>query len=143
MQQPAIIFLLLAALFAATAARGQGALVFTVEQCRRVVQHHPADDVAYRAGVDGRGRSVAPADLPGPGAVQTPDTLTIYLDLPLVEFLADGTPPFTAQADVQAGAVDVDIRTGRLRYNGQPLGDPAAHAIAAACARQLKARQRH
>ena len=39
-QQPAIIFLLLAALFAATAARGQGYLVFTANDILRFSVSH-------------------------------------------------------------------------------------------------------
>ncbi len=142
MRRPAIILLLLATALAASAARAEGVVVVTVEQCRQVVAHQPADDVAYRPGVDVRGRPVAPADLAGPGAIRTPESITIALDLPLDEFLGAGTPPFIGQAEVQVGTVAYDIRTGRLSYNGQPLSDPAAHAIAAECARQLKARNR-
>ncbi len=142
MRRPAIILLLLATALAASAARAEGVVVVTVEQCRQVVAHQPADDVAHRPGVDVRGRPVAPADLAGPGAIRTPESITIALDLPLDEFLGAGTPPFIGQAEVQVGTVAYDIRTGRLSYNGQPLSDPAAHAIAAECARQLKARNR-
>jgi len=35
----------------------------TKENCQRLLAHIPADDVAYKAGVDVRGKAVAPADL--------------------------------------------------------------------------------
>ena len=142
MRRPANILLILAIACAASAARADGVVAVTVEQCRQVVAHRPADDVAYRPGIDVRRRPVAPADLAGPGAIQTPETVTIVLIPPLSEFLGAGTPPFTGRAEVQVGTVAYDIRTGRLAYNGQPLSDPAAHALAAACARQLTTRTR-
>ena len=136
-----IIFLLVTGL-AAAPAQTQDVVLVSLAQCRQVVAHQPADDVVYQPGVDAAGRPVAPADLAGPGTVQTPNFVTIALDLPLREFLGADTPPFTGKAEVLVGTVDYDIRTARLSYNGQPLSDPAAHAIAAACARQLKSRTR-
>ena len=142
MRRPAIFLCFLAIACGNSTARAEGVVMVTLEQCRQVVAHQPADDVAYRPGVDLRGRPVAPADLAGPGAIQTPEWIEIALDLPLGEFLRAATPPFTDRAEVQVGTVAYDIRTGRLNYNGQPLSDPAAHALAAECARQLKARTR-
>ncbi len=140
MRRPAIILFFLAIACAASAAPADRVVSVTVEQCRQVVAHQPADDVAYRPGVDFRGRPVAPADLAGPGAIETPEWIEIALIPPLREFLGAATPPFIDRAEVQVGTVAYDIRTGRLSYNGQPLSDPAAHALAAECARQLKAR---
>lgn len=121
--------------------RGEPLIVIDVDDCRHIVAHRPAPDVAYQPGQDARGRAVAPADLPSSGSIRTPEKVGIDLIIPLSTFLGDDTPPFTEDAEVNAGRVVVDTVTGEISYNGQSLGDPAANAIAAECARQLKARK--
>lgn len=62
--------IVLAACLIAPAAQGQGAkatagpMVITISKpdCSRLIQHVPAPDVAYKPGVDVRGRPVVPAD---------------------------------------------------------------------------------
>src|SRR3546814_16287943 len=51
-------------------------VVITAQDCSRLVEHRAAPAVAYRPGVDVRGRSVAPAALPGSRLdVQPPEQL--------------------------------------------------------------------
>lgn len=58
--------------FAADAIKVQ----ITPKDCARVVDHVPASDVEYKAGVDVHGRTVAPADLAGSTLkVPLPDVL--------------------------------------------------------------------
>lgn len=115
------------AVFAAVAAHaGNIVIVEEVGACRLVEIHRPAPDVAYQPGVDVHGRKVAPADLPGSAAVVLPKTIPVDLRIPLSAFLGAETPPFLDEAEVDAGRVSVDIRTGALFYNGQRLDSPYA-----------------
>src|SRR3546814_8990549 len=69
---------------AASAAKAdERRVVITAQDCSRLVEHSAAPDVAYRPGVDVRGRSVAPADLPGSRIdVQPPEAIefTVYFN---------------------------------------------------------------
>ena len=121
--------------------RAEPLIVIDIDDCRHIVAHQAAPDVAYQPGRDARGRAVAPADLPSSGSIRTPEKVGIDLIIPLTTFLGDDTPPFTEDAEVNAGRVVVDTVTGEISYNGRSLGDPAANAIAAECARQLRLQQ--
>ena len=55
--------------------------------CRRLVRHTPADDVAFRPGVDVRGNSVAPADLGGGNNLAIPDEIEIQIGIDLADRL--------------------------------------------------------
>ncbi|MEQ8734054.1 MAG: hypothetical protein RIC29_03960, partial [Rhodospirillaceae bacterium] len=41
--------------------------------CRKLISHIPADDVAFEPGLDVRGRKVAPTDLGGGYGITAPD----------------------------------------------------------------------
>ncbi len=135
------ILLLLSVLAAAGAGAAEPRVVIGAADCGRIVAHRPGADVAYQAGRDAEGGAVAPADLPGSGAVDVPNEVTIDLVIPLAVLLGADRPPLTETAELNAGRIVVDRKTGRLSYNGRPLGDPAANAIAEECARQLRARE--
>lgn len=96
--------------------------------CRRLERHVPAPDVAYRPGVDVRGRAVAPADL-YPSAAIVPERLAIYLGVDLRQRL--GLPPDLI-ADLPLGVIEVD--NGTVLFNGRPIVPDAVAALAAACA---------
>ena len=106
----------------------------TVEDCRALVAHQPAADVAFQPGIDVRGRPVVPADLPGAVAVTPPSTFIIPIEIDLVDRLGllPSAPGF--EADALIGTVLYD--NGQIFFNGQPLIDPLQTAIAEAC-RQL------
>lgn len=65
---------------------------FTVytEDCRQIVTHEPADDVAYLPGVDVSGNPVVPADLGGGYGITAPEEVTIDIRLDLAERLPLG-----------------------------------------------------
>lgn len=95
--------------------------------CRRLERHVPAPDVAYRPGVDVRGRPVAPADLaPAPAIV--PERLAIHLGVDLQRRLG---LPDDLIADLPLGVVEIENE--RVLFNGRPLAPDATAALAAAC----------
>jgi hypothetical protein len=111
-------------------------ITISTADCRRlVVKHTPAPDVAYKEGVDVRGRPVVPADLEGGVRIRTPERVAIEIIVPLRAFLGYYAPPRTEEAEVYLGTVILD--GDRLFYEGQPLDDPVTAAIAAECRRIL------
>lgn len=96
--------------------------------CRRLERHVPAPDVAYRPGVDVRGRAVPPADLAAPPAI-VPERLTIHLGVDLQRRLG---LPRDLIADLPLGIIEIE--NGTALFNGRPLAPDTAAALAAACA---------
>ena len=118
--------------FAAPAA-GQTVVVDTAA-CRQLVRHHPSADVAYRPGVDSRGRPVAAADLSPPPQVLARE-FTFDLNVDLRGRVPAGSQLFEPQLNVGRVAIGPD---GRVAFNGQPLADPDQVALAELCARRLR-----
>jgi len=109
----------------------------SLEDCRRLTRHQARDDVAYKAGVDVRGKAVAPADLPSRealplGAIKVPDEIVIDFGLDLAGRYGFGA---AALFDATAGiaTIEYDLGTGGLTFNGKPLLDEDARAIERAC----------
>ena len=114
-------------------------VILEARDCRQLVtRHRPSLDTAYPPGVDARGNPVMPADLASSPRLQLPEVIVIDILIPLEVFLGEGTPPRIGRSEVRLGEVRVEGE--RLSFNGQPLGDPAAAAIAAACHRILEAK---
>jgi hypothetical protein len=104
--------------------------------CQNLVQYRPNPGVAYKPGVDVRGRPVAPADLPGSGiSVEPPD---------LVEFditfdpLKGETGRRFLNPELYVGTVEYDLKTGQATFNGVPLTDPEKDEIARRCRAALR-----
>jgi hypothetical protein len=131
-----VVVLAVCLILAALATAQEGSVV-TVDAaaCRQLVPHVASDDVTYRPGVDVHGRPVVAADVAG-GAVALPDEITVDLKMPLGQVLGTATPPRVGQSDVNVGKVTVDTAGRKVLLNGQPLPDPAAHAIAEECGRR-------
>jgi hypothetical protein len=106
------------------------AIVITEAQCRNLVQHVPAEDVAYEPGVDVHGNAVAPADLDAP-QISIPDEISIDVTALVYELLETTPPPGLEDTAIDLGKVV--FRDGQLTYNGQPLGATADAALIAAC----------
>lgn len=121
------------AMIYASVAGGGITVQISERDCRWLTQHVPADDVAYRPGVDVKGRAVAPADLNAYGSITAPDQIYIGLDVPLRVFLEDGGPQRLREAEVNVGHVVVDLTSNRVFYNGRPLSDPDIAQLAVAC----------
>ncbi|MGP1395838.1 MAG: hypothetical protein ACTS3R_10035 [Inquilinaceae bacterium] len=131
-----------AALLAVTAATAQTPDVgpYTVrlsaDDCRRLIPHAPAPDVAYRPGVDVHGRDVAPADLGGGPVIALPEVYEFVIAVDLAQRF--GIPSLAA-GFVAEGAVGVVAFDGeRLTFNGQPLTPEAEPYVAGLCAATVR-----
>lgn len=109
-------------------------ITVTGSDCARLVQHQPAPDVAYRPGVDVRGRPVASADLNPTPQIRVPETITFDIAVDLRRFGVSRTSPLY-EPNLRLGTVTVG-KDGRVYYDGQPLGDAENAALAEACRRQ-------
>lgn len=119
---PATLGLLLA--FAADAE----AQTVTPAECRLIARHVPAADVAYRPGVDVRGRPVAPADLAQVPTI-VPERFVVALSVDLRRRLG---LPDELRPELPIGVITVE--NGTLFLNGRPIPPDAAVGLAAACA---------
>lgn len=103
------------------------------DTCRRIARpHRPAGDVAYREGVDVRGKPVAPADLPGSYRFQTPETIEFDLAFnPLANTAVDREA--FANTGTAIARVAVDVATGEVRIDGKTVGPEGETAILERC----------
>lgn len=104
--------------------------------CRRLfVEHRPAADVAYKPGVDVNGKPVASADLNPTPQIKVPETVAFDIAVDLKRFGVPAASPLF-QPNVKLGEVRMDLASGRVLYNGQPLGNPELEALREACRQQ-------
>ncbi len=108
------------------------AQTISAAECRLVVRHVPAADVAFRPGVDVHGRPVAPAELHPPAEV-LPERLRLVLSVDVRRRL--GLPAWL-EGDLPLGVITV--ADGTLLLNGRPIAPEAANGLAAACAAALR-----
>jgi len=123
-------------------------ITITKPDCSRLVRHIPDANVAYRPGVDARGRPVVPADL-DPVAADfarrvVPDVLEIPITInPLTynkERQGITTPQGIAKGlgltQSKIGTVKYDFARDTFTFNDQPMMLDDQRALAAACARR-------
>lgn len=108
------------------------------QDCRWLVRHQPAADVAYKPGVDVRGRPVKPADLESNRQVDLPPVIAIPLHVPLGHLLKKGSSTVVDSSEVGAGLVTVDRRSGEVKYEGQTLRPAESRRMVAACRSLLR-----
>ena len=108
-------------------------VTITAVDCRKLVRHQPSADVAYKSGVDVRGRPVAPADINGAPQIRVPETITFDAAVDLRRFGIPTTSPLF-QPNVNVGRVDV-LQDGRVLFNGERLGNPEVAALEELCSR--------
>lgn len=126
----------------------------SAKDCRRAVAHMPADDVAYKEGVDVYGNKVASADLGGGKKLKLPKTFTFDIGIDMRRYM--GGPAADAAAETAgtteaydkaarigpststAGTVRYDINSGKLSFNGEPLIDEDQLELAQKCRNLLK-----
>lgn len=139
MKRSLAISALLTALLALPDAAAQQSVTVTIteDDCTRLVEHVPADDVAYRAGVDVDGAAVTPADLGGGTNIPAPKEIEIPIQLDLQAKM--GVPANPGLYQTKDTTVGIAVwREGRVWYNGEPLGDPETARIAALCRETLE-----
>ena len=104
--------------------------------CQNLVQYRPDPGVAYRPGVDVRGKPVAPADLPGSTApIALPRNVEFYVSF---NPLKGETGRRFDKSELVVGTVGYDLETGDVTFNGQPLTDPEKNEIARRCRHALR-----
>lgn len=113
---------------AAGAAPASAEIAISRKDCERLVNHEPAPDVTYQAGVDVHGRPVAPADLGGGHQIQLPDV--IYIP---IEVLVHDIPVNSVLYDATALVGVVSVRGNQVYFEDQPLTDPEIVALEEAC----------
>ena len=104
--------------------------------CQKLVQYTPDPGVAYRPGVDVRGKAVAPADLPGSTApIALPRNVEFYISF---NPLKGQTGRRFDKSELVVGTVGYDLESGEVTFNGQPLTDPEKNEIARRCRGALR-----
>jgi len=112
-------------------AAGAQTLVIEAADCRRLVEHVPAPDVAYRPGVDVEGRPVAPADLDGGVTLDLPKEYLIDIEVDLAERLGIPRRPGLFDGDVEVGVVAV--RGNDVYFNGKLIEESGLAELRRLC----------
>lgn len=111
-------------------------VTITGTDCRKLVTHQPSADVAYKPGVDVKGRKVAPADINDAPQIKVPETITFDAAVDLRRFGIPNSSPLY-EPHVSVGRVDV-LQDGRVLFNGQRLGNSEVAALEELCQAQGK-----
>lgn len=128
--------ILIAALFALTAAPAAADVAISERDCRQLtVKHEPAPDVTYQPGVDVHGNPVAPADLNGGSQIKLPEVIYIPLEVLIQDRFGIPANSVLYEAKAQVGVVEV--RGDKVYYEGQLLNDPETVAVEEACRAKL------
>ncbi len=90
--------------------------------------------VEYQPGVDAHGKPVAPADVGGGTQLELPDTIVIPIEVLLQDRFHLPANSVLWEGKAQVGTVVV--QGDQIYYNGQPLQDSEAAALAAICHEQ-------
>ena len=108
----------------------------TPKDCARVVDHVPASDVEYKAGVDVRGRTVAPADLAG-STLKVPLPDVLEFDIAFNPLSGAAATKF-GETSLSVGKIRYDINRRKITFNGQPIGGDDLAVLAERCRDILK-----
>jgi hypothetical protein len=123
-------------------------ITITKPDCSRLIRHVPDADVAYRPGVDTRGRKVAPADLDPVAADFARRVVPEVLEIPITinpltynkERQGIQTPQGTAKGlgltQSKIGTVKYDFAKDTFTFNDQPMLSDDQRQLAEACARR-------
>lgn len=120
-----ILVLVLAAATGFTAGLRAETIRISRTDCQRLVEHKARDDVAYRPGVDVRGRKVVPAE--GPDAPDMSDLVPDMLEFSVALNPLKGGAARFGETSLTVGVVRFDMKTRRATLGGVPLtrGDTA------------------
>lgn len=110
--------------------------VISRADCEKLAANVPAGGNAnYQPGVSATGKAVAPADLGGVNPM--PGIIAIPLTLPLSNY-ASNLPPAVADSQIYASALTLNLATGQVMLNGQPVDSNTQSQISAACLQKLQ-----
>lgn len=130
--------LLVLGLCGAEAANAQLTTVRNAD-CRQIVYHTPADDVAFVPGVDVSGKPVAPADLNGGHGIAAPEQVTIDIRLDLAQRLGLGDGVASALIGGEGIVGQVTVNGQDLYWNGALLPRDNQAELLEACGEVLSA----
>lgn len=99
--------------------------------CARLTRHTPAPDVAYRPGVDVRGKAVTSADLDGGAQLNLPAEIVVAIEVDLAKRY--GLPRRPGVYDGTAVIGTVTVKDGQALFNGQPMHAFDQALVAEAC----------
>lgn len=116
-----------AAAFGSTSA-GADEIRITSRDCQRIVRHVADADVAYKPGVDVRGKPVAPADLSDSPKLKLPDVYTFDINIDMGRYL--GRPEDQAAA-ASAATLAADAATAAATAATTAANDATSTAEAA------------
>mgnify|MGYP005644293085 FL=1 len=138
-------FALMAAIIAFAPARADeltGEIKISKKDCRWLVRHQPAADVAYKPGINSRGHKVASADLNPEQQIKLPPIIAIPLTVPVGDLLKKGTSTQVDGSEVNVGLVTIDRKSGEVQYEGKTLVIGQTDRMVAACRDLLHGRRR-
>jgi hypothetical protein len=131
-----LVMLLTILVPAAAVAAEKTTVRITGADCARLVEHRPSADVAYKPGIDVRGRKVAPADVPASPALK--NLVPRVLEFPVsLNPLKGGAARF-GETSLNVGNAAFDMKTGKATFNGQPLTRGDTRRLARECKRILR-----
>ncbi len=122
----------------ASAASLSGPVKVSKKDCRWLVRHRPAADVAFKPGTGVNGRRVKPADLNPESQIKVPDIIAIPLHVPLRNLLKKGAKSQVGASEVGVGKVTVDRHSGEVKYQGKTLAGSEADRMVIACRKLLR-----
>jgi hypothetical protein len=112
------------------------AIIATKNDCRRLVAHEPDGDVAFKPGVDARGRPVVPAGLPSSQSVLS-DLPKAYAFPISVNPLSEDAGQRFSETRLDLGKIRFDPGTGDVSYNGRHLRGPQKQTFVLECKKIL------
>jgi len=98
--------------------------------CTFYVEHVPAEDVAYKPGLDVKGKPVVPADLDA-HVVTVPKAMEFDLDIDVAKYLGIPVPAGVLQ-ETKIGRIRVE--NGQVTFNDEPIEGPAKASLRETCA---------
>ncbi|MCF6215721.1 MAG: hypothetical protein L3J58_06055 [Emcibacter sp.] len=115
----------------------------TVESCRILLEHIPADDVSYKGGVDVRGKSVKSADLYESPDLGLKDEIIFQL---ILDVAKENRGSANAQKQFQEyrgllgylNLGQIIVKDGNVTLDGKPLAGKSQAALYKFCAKNKK-----
>ena len=93
--------------------------------------------MAFRPGVDVRGRPVAPADVDGTPALALPESYRVRIEVDSDDRFGIPATAGSYDADIVVGEALVEA-DGRVLFNGQPLQSEATFELGQRCRELLR-----
>lgn len=130
--------------FMAAPALAAETVTISTADCRRLVAHTPAADVTYKGGVDVRGKTVAPADLPGSATIDLPEFIEIPITVDTAKRLGRAAPGNILGArrglEGKAALGTLTVKGNDLFWNGKQIQSQDEIFLAESCRSSLRAR---